>query len=135
MTIDRVAKEVELLTKYEAPKVNILRRLRDGMRVLKAAGDREGMKKEMDVFLNILGRIDAVIPGEMARFNDNKKIIARLENQRMIIRELTRYAAFYKNQVDIVILNNTYNKMSEAITSFITLSESMINIKSFKNVA
>jgi len=135
MTIDNITDEVGWLTKYEAPKVSILRRLLDGMRAIQVVGDHKEMKKEMDVLLNMLRRIDAVIPGEIVRFKDNKKIISLLDSQRMIISDLNRYAEFYKSQADIGVLNSTYNKISEAIISFITLSKSMINVNSLKKAA
>jgi hypothetical protein len=129
-TIDNVTSNLEWIEKYELPKMNILDRFLKGLRVVQAMGDTEGMKKEMDVLDNILRRIDAVIPGEMNRFKGNAIIMSQLSRQRLIINALKEDAARYKGNTDIGRLNEIFNYISNGITSFITLSKSMINIRS-----
>jgi len=135
MTIDNLTNTIAELEKYERPKINILNKILEILRTQQSAGDVKNLKEEMSDLQNILRRIDAVIPGEMRRFKENKKIIQTLERQRELISELMRFSTFYQANTDIVILNNLYNKIYEAITNFITLSKSLISIKSFKKTA
>lgn len=135
MTIDNLTNTIAELEKYERPKINILNKILEILRTQQSAGDVKNLKEEMSDLQNILRRIDAVIPGEMRHFKENKKIIQTLERQRELISELMRFSTFYQANTDIVILNNLYNKIYEAITNFITLSKSLISIKSFKKTA
>ena len=129
MGIDEVAKANELLQLYEYQKTHILVQILGNMRKLQVADDREGMRKEMDVLRNIMGRIDAVIREQIEKFKDNVDTVNKLAEQKRLVIEITRQAVLYQNSTDVEILNEAYNKMFQAIENFKILSKSISGMK------
>ena len=134
-SIDKVAKDMELLQLYENQKVHILNEIMDRLRSLQAANDKKGMKWEMDVLRNILGREDAVVVEQINTFKGNDRLNQKFAEQRTLIIQITRLAVFYKNNDDMEILNVTYNKIFEGIQRFKVLSAQITDIKNLNLMA
>jgi len=134
-SIDKVAKDMELLQLYENQKVHILNEILGRLRSLQAANDKKGMKGEMDVLRNILGREDAVLVEQINTFKGNDRLNQKFAEQRILIIQITRLAVFYKNNDDMEILNVTYNKIFEGIQRFKVLSAQITDIKNLNLMA
>ncbi len=126
MKIDNLTQEIGELQKYETPKKNILQRILDILGRLQAAEDYERIKEELSHLLNALNRIDAVINGQVKRFKKNKRVAEKLTRQQQVIADLRRLIRFYQSNTEARILNETYGKIFEAIQSFITLSNQVV---------
>lgn len=135
MPIDNLTIDIEQLQKYEGPKVAILKRMLAIIRGYQTEGNYEKVKEEMGHLKQAAERIDAVIPGQINRFSNNKKIIEKLVRQKQIVEAIANMANSYKENPapnNPMILNRTYNSIFDAIQNFITISNNMIKESSLK---
>ena len=126
MTIDSVTEASKILQLYENQKTVVISEILSHMRKLQASQDIDRMKQEMDILINIVRRIDAVISEEfelkgLKPFKN--KLYPKLSQQKLVLEDIKKLANAYKNGEDPDNLNALYTKIYEAIQSFKTISK------------
>jgi len=149
ITIDGVAEKMEKLLKYENAKKTTLARILELLEKIKLAVPLRTIEilevgDGMFLFRDALRRVSAAIVEQQKEFKEYEGIVLKLNEQNRLVGEIRTFLNSFENTAKDILggknekvetLNNTYEGISQAIRSFIILSDSTQAITSFKAAA
>ncbi|MEM4336587.1 MAG: hypothetical protein QXG86_01115 [Candidatus Woesearchaeota archaeon] len=129
--IDQIVLLRESLDKYEKVKKRYFLIILDNLRKLKAAGDEEKVKEELDIIIKMIPRIRAVLGEEEKKFYNIKDVRIKISAQKNILDELEKYCKKYIliSSSETAKLNEVYNKIYEIIINFVKFCENIEKTK------